>query len=79
MDVVRSSISLFFIVFFGFTTNAAAENDGDGEVFQWKLSEEVAGNALRQNPVLGHSSFPGEWHFLRTTRSDGPIETRKWL
>ena len=57
MDVVRSSISLFFIVFFGFTTNAAAENDGDGEVFQWKLSEEVAGTPFAKTPSLATVRF----------------------
>ena len=81
MDTFRSPIALLLVAFFGFAARVAAENDegGAGEVAQWRLSEDLVGEALGQNPSPGQSLFPAEWHFLRTTRSEGPIETRKWL
>lgn len=46
MDVVCLLIVFFFIVFFGFVMKVVVENDGDGEVLQWKLSEEVVGEVF---------------------------------
>jgi len=81
MDTFRSPIALLLVAFFGLASIAAAEKDANesADFAQWKLSDDMAGEALQNNPVFSQSMFPAEWHFLRTTRSEGPIETRKWL
>ena len=74
MQIVRSLIAGCLVALIGLAVPVAAEN-----VAQWKLSDDMTGEALRENPVFSQSVFPAEWHFLHTTRSEGPIETRKWL
>ncbi len=54
-----------------------ADQPANGEL-QWKLSEEFRGGADKENPNADAREYP-TWHFLRTTRSEGPIETRRWL
>lgn len=44
----------------------------------WSLREEFRTGAARENPNSDRDGQPA-WHFLRTTRSEGPIESRKWL
>ena len=44
----------------------------------WSLREDFQTGAGRENPTSDRDGEP-VWHFLRTTRSEGPIETRKWL
>ena len=44
----------------------------------WSLREEFRSGAARENPNA--DQFQKQvWHFLRTTRSEGPVESRKWL
>jgi len=44
----------------------------------WSLREEFRSGAARENPNA--DQFQEQvWHFLRTTRSEGPVESRKWL
>jgi hypothetical protein len=61
----------------------AASSDVAGEeqsrrTLTWSLRDEFQTGAARENPNSDRDGHPA-WHFLRTTRSEGPIESRKWL
>jgi hypothetical protein len=44
----------------------------------WTLRDQFRTGAERENPNSDQDGQP-VWHFLRTTRSEGPIESRNWL
>lgn len=44
----------------------------------WLLRDEFRTGVARENPNSDREDQP-VWHFLRTSRSEGPVETRKWL
>jgi hypothetical protein len=44
----------------------------------WSLRDGLKFDAAYANPVIDAESQP-VWYFMRTTRSDGPIESRQWL
>jgi len=44
----------------------------------WSLRNEFLTGVARQNPNADGDGQP-VWHFLRTTRSEGPVESRQWL
>ena len=44
----------------------------------WSLRNEFLTGVARQNPNVDGDGQP-VWHFLRTTRSEGPVESRQWL
>lgn len=44
----------------------------------WSLPADLLRDGVRENPIVDTDGEP-IWHFLRTTRSEGPAETRKWL
>jgi hypothetical protein len=48
------------------------------EALTWSLRDGLKFDAAYANPVIDAESQP-VWYFMRTTRSDGPIESRQWL
>ena len=44
----------------------------------WSLRDEFRTGVTRENPNADRDRQP-VWYFLRTARSDGPVESRKWL
>lgn len=50
---------------------AAVRADETGKVITWSLREEFLTGAARANPNTDREGQP-VWHFLRTTRSEGP-------
>ncbi len=44
----------------------------------WSLGEDFGTGADRANPAVDGDGEP-TWHFLRTTSSAGPVESRMWL
>ena len=57
MDVVRSSIALVLVVFFGIATCVAAENDDGGDVVQFRLSEDLAGEGDSGQEIVTRIPF----------------------
>ncbi|MFM7160774.1 MAG: DUF1549 domain-containing protein, partial [Planctomycetaceae bacterium] len=49
-----------------------------GRTLTWSLREQFQTGAARQNPNPDPLDWP-VWQFLRTTRSEGAVESRKWL
>lgn len=47
-------------------------------IMTWSLRNEFLTGVARQNPNADREGQP-VWHFLRTTRSEGPVESRQWL
>ena len=68
------SLSLLFMMAAAVT---AAEPQAP-KVMTWSLRDEFRISSKRENPNHDAYEHP-TWHFLRTTRSKGPIETRRWL
>ncbi|HND56695.1 MAG TPA: hypothetical protein PLV92_29955, partial [Pirellulaceae bacterium] len=56
----------------------AAASSPSAAARTWSLRGEFRGGARRLNPNPDHDEHSA-WHFLRTTRSEGPIESRQWL
>jgi hypothetical protein len=48
------------------------------EALTWSLRDGLKFDSAYTNPVIDAGSQP-VWYFMRTTRSDGPIESRQWL
>ncbi|MFM8478562.1 MAG: c-type cytochrome domain-containing protein, partial [Planctomycetaceae bacterium] len=57
--------------------NASAD-DKTLITMSWTLRDQFRTGAERENPNSDQDGQP-VWHFLRTTRSEGPIESRQWL
>ena len=57
---------------------AAVRASDPRETLAWSLRDEFLTGGARGNPNTDREAQP-VWHFLRTTRSEGPVETRKWL
>ncbi|MFM7737800.1 MAG: hypothetical protein ACKO9H_00210, partial [Planctomycetota bacterium] len=61
-----------------FACQVKANDQVPARTMTWSLRDEFRTGATRQNPNTDRDGQP-VWHFLRTTRSEGPIESRKWL
>jgi len=57
------------------TSHAAG---GRPTTLSWSLGEDFRTGADRANPAFDEHDEPA-WHFLRTTSSAGPVESRAWL
>lgn len=55
-----------------------ADDQMPPQTLTWSLRDEFRTNAARENPNSDRNEQP-VWHFLRTTRSEGPVESRQWL
>lgn len=55
-----------------------ADDQVPARTMTWSLRDEFLTGNARQNPNTDRDGQP-VWHMLRTTRSEGPIESRKWL
>ena len=64
------------LAFFASTVAAAAEVPS--QTMTWSLRDEFRTGAARENTNSDREDQP-VWHFLRTSRSEGPVESRKWL
>lgn len=71
----RSRISALILLLAVAVGGVAAQ---DAAEVRWKLTTDFRRAAKRENPNRDGRDDPA-WHFLRTTRSEGPIETRRWL
>ncbi|MEY4179720.1 MAG: hypothetical protein RLY70_3294 [Planctomycetota bacterium] len=58
--------------------STGADEQVPGQTMTWSLRDEFRTAARRENPNPDRVAQP-VWHFLRTTRSEGPIATRRWL
>ncbi len=61
-----------------FACQVKADDQVPARTLTWSLRDEFQTGGSRQNP---NTDRDGQivWHFLRTTRSEGPVESRKWL
>jgi hypothetical protein len=50
----------------------------NGETVVWSLKDDFAAATSLQNPAMDRHQ-QHVWHFLRTTQSEGSIESRRWL
>ncbi|MFM9116696.1 MAG: hypothetical protein ACKOU6_11110 [Planctomycetota bacterium] len=57
---------------------SSADDQTPTRTMTWSLRDEFRAKAARENPNSDLESQP-VWHFLRTTRSQGPVESRQWL
>lgn len=56
----------------------AIAGDKTSTTLTWSLRDQFRSGVERENPNADPDGQP-VWHFLRTTRSEGPVESRKWL
>ncbi|MFO0816984.1 MAG: PSD1 and planctomycete cytochrome C domain-containing protein [Pirellulales bacterium] len=81
IDIGSFFIASFFVGF-ALCANSAVSIRADEQIPQksmtWSLRDEFRTAAKRENP---NPDRDGQtvWHFLRTTRSEGPTATRRWL
>jgi hypothetical protein len=57
---------------------SVAAKEPPSDVLTWSLRDEFHRGVASENPNTDRDGQP-VWHFLRTTRSEGPLETRRWL
>ena len=56
---------------------AAAVRGDEVRTASWTIGDDFPTGASRANPALDDHDEP-TWHFLRTTTSTGPVESREW-
>ncbi|MCY2963313.1 MAG: PSD1 and planctomycete cytochrome C domain-containing protein [Planctomycetota bacterium] len=61
-----------------FASTAVVADEAAVRTRAWSLRDEFKIGERRENPGSDRENQP-TWHFLRTTRSEGPPETRRWL
>ena len=61
-----------------FAVSVSADDQTRPRTMTWLLRDEFRTQAARENPNSDPEEQP-VWHFLRTTRSAGPVESRQWL
>ncbi len=61
-----------------FTVSGSADDQKLTRTMTWSLRDEFRTKAARENPNSDLKEQP-IWYFLRTTRSQGPVESRQWL
>jgi len=61
-----------------FAVSVSADDPMPTRTMTWSLRDEFRTKAARENPNSDLMEQP-VWHFLRTTQSEGPLETRRWL
>ena len=67
---------ILFITLLAITTGAPVNADEQPRTVHWKLTDEqINGSARSAFDEFGHES----WFFLRTTTTEGPIQTRTWV
>ena len=72
-----SCTKLLLLTVFVCAPIAVAKADETGEAITWSLRDEFQTGAARAHPNTDRDGYP-VWHFLRTTRSEGPTESRQW-
>ena len=61
-----------------FTSTVCVADEVPSRTMCWSLRDEFGTGAARENRTFDREDQP-VWHFLRTSRSEGPVESRKWL
>jgi hypothetical protein len=61
-----------------FAGSISADDQVPERKMTWSFRDEFRTGVTRENPNPDRDGQPA-WHFLRTTRSEGPLETRRWL
>jgi hypothetical protein len=76
---IDQRISLFCgTLFVCVAANVNQAEEAPSKNITWSLRNEFRMGVKRENPNSDMGEQP-VWHFLRTTRSEGPLETRRWL
>ena len=65
-------------IWVSFAVSVSADDQTPPRTMTWSLRDEFRTKAARENPNSDLKEQP-VWHFLRTTRSEGPLEIRRWL
>jgi hypothetical protein len=61
-----------------FASTVCVADEVPSRTMTWSLRDEFRTGAARENPNVDREDQP-VWHFLRTSRSEGPVASRKWL
>ena len=76
----RTRYLLALLVFWQTAIHACSvmSDQNHASAARWNLREEFLAGGARRNPNADREQLD-VWHFLRTTQSVGPIESRQWL
>jgi hypothetical protein len=74
----KIALCLSCLVWGPLTSAVNAAEGNAGRTMSWSLGDDFRTGTERQNPGTDPLDEP-VWHYLRTTRSEGPIESRRWL
>ncbi len=74
----RIALCLSCLVWGSFASAVRAAEGDAGRTMTWSLRDDFRTGTGRQNPETDPLDEP-VWHYLRTTRSEGPIGSRRWL
>ena len=61
-----------------FASTIGVADETPGPTLSWSLRDEFRTATAGENPIADQRG-EADWYMLRTTSSDGPVESRKWL